>query len=211
MKDPKADFNAENLKPLVGAVFKITDSAGNQVEMTLSELNEDIVQGIECESFSAVFKGEKDSVGEQGLYHVAHEGVGSFQLMLSPNTDSECEAVISRLKGAAAEELENPSTRFNAKNLRPLVGEAFEVTDAVGNTAEVTLSELNEDIVKGVECESFAAIFTGEKDKISQQGIYYVTHKDVGMHQLMISPNSPTECEVVISRLTGDPKAIIEE
>lgn len=211
MKDHNADFNAENLKPLVGESFSMTDAAGNKTELELSELKEGVIKGVECESFSAVFKGEENKVPEQGLYHVAHDKVGSFQMLVSPNNTKECEVVVSRLKGEALESMEDPNTRFNIKNLRPLVGEMFEIADESGNTFEVKLAELNEDIVKGIECESFAAVFKGEKDQISQQGLYHVTHKDVGSFQMMISPNSPTEAEIVVTRLTGDPEKVIKE
>lgn len=211
MKDPNAKFNAEKLKPLVGKTFKITDASGKSSEMELAELNEDIVKGIECESFAAVFKGEESQVCEQGLYHVAHDDVGSFQLMISPNSTTECEVVVSRLTGDAADALENPNHRFNAKNLKPLVGELFKMTDESGKAEEVKLSEINEDVVKGIECESFVAVFNGEKGQISEQGLYHVEHKAVGAYEMMVSPNSPTECEIVITRLKGEPDEIIKE
>lgn len=110
MEDPNAKFNAKNLKPLVGETFKISDAAGNTGKIKLFELNEDIVKGVECDSFSAVFTGPENQVTEQGVYHVAHDGIGSFDLMVSPNSKTECEIVIARLKGEAAKSIEKMMT-----------------------------------------------------------------------------------------------------
>ena len=100
--------------------------------------------------------------------------------------------------------MEDPNVNFNAENLRPLVGESFRISDASGNTGKVILSELNEDVVKGVECDSFTAVFTGPENQLRQQGMYQVAHDAIGVFELLMSPNSPIESEVVIARLKGE-------
>lgn len=107
MEDPNAKFNVENLKPLVGEVFKVSDPSGNTGEITLSALNEDVVKGVECESFTAVFTGPENQLCQQGVYQVAHDAIGAFDLLVSPNSPTESEIVIARLKGEAAKRVEN--------------------------------------------------------------------------------------------------------
>ncbi|WP_321491908.1 DUF6916 family protein [uncultured Desulfobacter sp.] len=107
--------------------------------------------------------------------------------------------------------MENPNEKFNAENLKPLLGDMFKISDASGNSGEIKLSKLNEGVVKGIECDSFAALFTGPENQICEQGIYRVAHDAIGSFDLMVSPKSPKECEIIISRLTGDAVKLIEK
>lgn len=90
---------------------------------------------------------------------------------------------------------------FNLKNLKPLIGELFNVTDTNGVVIQLELIELEEDIIKGFDGESFIACFKGKVSELASEGSYQVEHEKVGMHELMFSPRSETICDVVISRL----------
>jgi len=95
-----------------------------------------------------------------------------------------------------------PSKDFRLSILKPLVGELFKVTDAEGGVVNLELSELEEDVIKGFEGESFIASFKGEENALPPEGgIYQIEHEKIGCCEVMLSPSSATICDVVISRL----------
>ncbi|MBL4829757.1 MAG: hypothetical protein JKY55_07715 [Aliivibrio sp.] len=95
----------------------------------------------------------------------------------------------------------DPNKDFCLSILKPLVGELFKVTDVEGGVVNLWLSELEEDVIKGFEGESFIASFKGEENALPPEGTCQIEHEKIGCCEVMLSPSSATICHVVISRL----------
>lgn len=96
----------ENLAPLKGQTFKAKNPDGQEIELTLTEVNEYTVKGIEAEAFTAIFSNEADCVADGATYELAHEAIGENKVTVSLNSATECEVVVNRLK----EPLDPPAT-----------------------------------------------------------------------------------------------------
>lgn len=92
---------------------------------------------------------------------------------------------------------------FTQDALIPLIGQNFTAKDQNDNSVELTLIEVNEYHIKGVDAESFSAIFTHEENSILDCSNYCIQHNAIGECNLCISLNSATECEIVINRLNN--------
>ncbi|MEW6982234.1 hypothetical protein AAD001_06235 [Colwelliaceae bacterium 6471] len=89
---------------------------------------------------------------------------------------------------------------YNYKNLTQYIGETVTLLDQAGNSAELTIAEVNKGTLDGDEWESFSVIYHAEKDLIIPQGIYTFEHRSFAQQQLFLTPNSEIEYETVVSR-----------
>lgn len=98
------------------------------------------------------------------------------------------------------------NTNFNPDKLKPLIGETFTATDAEGGQVQVRLHEVEENVIKGFDGESFIVDFQSEANAIALEGNYQVEHPEVGQIELLLSPSGETRCEAVVSRLKRNPE-----
>ncbi|WP_440875146.1 DUF6916 family protein [Thalassotalea sp. PLHSN55] len=93
-------YNLENLTNIVGESVQVADQQGNQVELTLAEVNVGVLDGEQWEAFSVIYHGSDEFEIPQGSYVFSHQLFGQQELFLSPNSATEYETVITRAKQA---------------------------------------------------------------------------------------------------------------
>lgn len=91
-------YNYQNLTEIIGARVQVIDQQGNQVELTVSEVNKSQLDGDEWEAFSVIYLGEQNISISQGTYSFSHQCFGEARLFLCPNSAIEYETVVTRQK-----------------------------------------------------------------------------------------------------------------
>ncbi|WP_144394697.1 DUF6916 family protein [Pleionea sediminis] len=90
------NYSYETLRGIVGEQVTIEDKQGNEVSITLSEVNKGKIDGPDWEAFSAIYQGQNEFFIPQGTYTLKHPSFGEQQLFLSPNSETEYETVVTR-------------------------------------------------------------------------------------------------------------------
>ena len=78
-------LTADYFKPLINETFTIQDNE-NSVQMELVEITEKNLSGGDApgHTFSILFRGPKDKMIPQGIYHLEHDEVDNLDLFLVP-------------------------------------------------------------------------------------------------------------------------------
>jgi len=87
-------WRLEQFKSLVGQTLlaSVLDTGGN-VKMKVVDVIESNCLGEKWESFSVVFNFEEQI--QQGSYQLEHDDYGQYEVFISPNSESEAEAVFN--------------------------------------------------------------------------------------------------------------------
>lgn len=85
---------------------------------------------------------------------------------------------------------------------KKMIGKPIKLSNEhLDEVAEAKVSQVIESKACGPEWENFSIIIDlGETPPEINQGIYALSSEDYSNEQLFISPNSHTECEIIISR-----------
>lgn len=89
-------YNAENLTRILGKEIMVRDDQGNEVPLTVAEVNISSLNGDEWEAFSVIYKGDAGFHIPQGTFTFCHSVFGEIDLFVSPKSETEYETVISR-------------------------------------------------------------------------------------------------------------------
>jgi len=87
-------WRLERFKSLVGQTLLVSAlESDSRVKMKVVDVIESNCLGEKWESFSVVF-GFKEQI-QQGSYQLEHDDYGKFDVFISPNSESEAEAVFN--------------------------------------------------------------------------------------------------------------------
>ena len=89
-------YNYEALSAIVDEVVGLKDDQGNQVELTITEVSKNNLDGDEWDAFSVIYRSDASFSIPQGTYTLSHKSFGEQRLFLSPNSETEYETVVSR-------------------------------------------------------------------------------------------------------------------
>lgn len=89
---------------------------------------------------------------------------------------------------------------YNYEVLSTIQGETVTIKDSSGNTADLTISEINQSRMNGPDWEAFSVIYTGKEDLRIPEGTYLFHHPSFGELELFLSPKSPTQYETMVTR-----------
>lgn len=89
-------YNADNLTQIIDQPVAVRDRHGNEVQLTVVDVNLSSLNGDEWEAFSVIYQGDEGVVIPQGTFTFSHTVFGELDLFVSPNSDTEYETVISR-------------------------------------------------------------------------------------------------------------------
>lgn len=91
---------------------------------------------------------------------------------------------------------------FGYEALQGHIGDAMTVVGA-SPAMQLTLRELERTALDGAEWEAFALYLEGDPKRLLPQGTYRLAHPAFGEHDLFLSPKSPVQYEISISRRRG--------
>jgi hypothetical protein len=91
-----ASFNVENLTRILDQEIMVRDDQGNEVPLTVAEVNTSSLNGEEWEAFSVIYKGDAGFHIPQGTFTFCHSAFGEIALFVSPKSETEYETVVSR-------------------------------------------------------------------------------------------------------------------
>lgn len=77
-------YNFRNLTSIIGEKITVTDKQGNQVQLTLSSVTKNKIDGEQWEAFTASYIGSDGFHIPQGTYSFKHELFGEKQLFWYP-------------------------------------------------------------------------------------------------------------------------------
>lgn len=90
------NLNYDSVKPLEGEDVEFEDSDGNVRVLKIAEVNKAKFEDPMHENYTIIFQGDETFQCTQGCYNVKHPALGVNNLFITPNSEKECEAVISR-------------------------------------------------------------------------------------------------------------------
>ncbi|WP_272166360.1 DUF6916 family protein [Vibrio diabolicus] len=89
---------------------------------------------------------------------------------------------------------------YNFENLSKLIGEQVLVSDEQCNELSLTLAEVTPGKIQNDMWESFSTIYKGDESVQIPQGTFTFSHPEFGDVKLFVSPKSPTDYEVIVTR-----------
>jgi hypothetical protein len=93
----------------------------------------------------------------------------------------------------------NASDNFNYETLQRQLGTVVQLIDA-DQVIFLSMTELSRSPLDGAEWEAFALYLEGDPERQLAQGIYRLAHPAFGEQDLFLSPKSPVQYEISISR-----------
>lgn len=93
----------------------------------------------------------------------------------------------------------NATDNFNYDTLQRQLGTAVTLIDA-DQVIFLSMVELSRSPLDGAEWEAFALYLEGDPNRQLPQGVYRLAHPAFGERDLFLSPKSPVQYEISISR-----------
>jgi hypothetical protein len=91
--------------------------------------------------------------------------------------------------------------KFTFENLRGQEGSKAQL-HVEGEKIEMAIESVAKTKLDGEEWDAFQVVLSGDAHHLPQ-GIYHLTHPAFGEADLFVSPNSPTEYEIQVTRKKG--------
>ena len=91
---------------------------------------------------------------------------------------------------------------FKLDTLKDMIGESIKITDETSQTEiETTIKKVLPSPMNGEEWEAFSTLMQAEAGSpCLSQGTYRISNSKLGEGAMFISPNSPTEYEIIVTR-----------
>lgn len=93
----------------------------------------------------------------------------------------------------------NATDNFNYDTLQRQLGTAVTLIDA-DQVTFLSMVELSRSPLDGAQWEAFALYLEGDPNRQLPQGVYRLAHPAFGERDLFLSPKSPVQYEISISR-----------